>query len=361
MTGLNWAKSIAFVAIFCLLFSGASWFFRPGTGGITSQIQREVPFTIDVLFVGSSHIFAGINPSVLWLDKGIAAFNYTSANQPLWNSYNYIIETLKTQSPAIIVLDVFYVYRYYENGYAPNQQYIFWTFPFSANKINMVNTSVKPEERVSGLIDLLFFHTRWRDINIDSLPYTGRAYAEKSNFRYKGYWVNEGFTAIGDIPATYNSFVYPSTTDTGELHEKNLLYLVNIIELTKEKDIEFILIKTPTAMPFENENEQKAYNTVGEIAVAYQIPFIDFNKDEHREAMGFDFATDAYDNNHLNASGAEKLSKYIAAYLKANYDLPDRRGNPAYSSWDEAAEGYFAHEAAARADMEASIMEADSH
>jgi hypothetical protein len=68
--------------------------------------------------------------------------------------------------------------------------------------------------------------------------------------------------------------------------------------------------------------------------------------------MGFDFSTDMMDERgHLNAQGAEKLSQYLAAYLKANYGLPDRRGDPAYSSWDEAAAGYFAYEAAERARM----------
>jgi hypothetical protein len=353
MTGLNWMKSIAFVVIFCLLFYAASWFFRSGTDARSSRIQLEALHTVDVLFVGSSHVFYGINPNVLWLDKGIASFDYGSSSQPLWTSYYFIIEALKSQSPTIIVLDVLYAYRDHENGYAGHQQAIFSTFPFSLNRLNMIKTDAAPQKRISYVIDLLAFHTRWRDINRNSLPFTGQTYAEKGLFRFKGYPADKYLFTVADIPADYNFSNYPSTAEQGELHEKNLLYLMKIIELAKDSDIELLLIKTPTAMPFEDEDEQKAYNTVAKIAAAYQIPFIDFNKDEHRKAMGLDFTTDMWDDGHLNASGAEKFSKYIALYLKENYDLPDRRGDSAYRSWDEAAAGYFAYEAAERAKVEA--------
>jgi hypothetical protein len=359
MTGLNLMKSMAFVVIFCLLFNGAGWFFRPGIETSSSRIQREALYTVDVLFVGSSHIYCGINPSILWLDKGIASFNYVSAGQPLWTSYNFIIEALKTQSPTVIVLDVVYAYRDLENGYIDHQQEIFGTFPFSLNKLNMIKIGAEPKERISCVIDLLAFHTRWRDINIDSLPYTEQGYAEKSPFRFKGYWADKPVFTVADVPADYNFSNYPSTTELGELPEKNLLYLRKIIELAKDSDMELLLIKTPTAIPFENEDEQKAYNTVAKIAAAYQTPFIDFNKDEHRKAMGFDFTTDMWDEGHLNVAGAEKLSRYMAVYLKANYDLPDRRGDPAYSSWDEAAEGCLAYEASAWARMEAEQIDGE--
>jgi hypothetical protein len=323
------------------------------------MIQRETPHTIDVLFVGSSHVFTGINPNVLWLDDGIAAFNFGSQGQPMYVSYHYIIEALKTQSPTVIVLDVLYACWEHENGYyMPNWQGIFSAFPFSANKLNMVSASIAPDERVSHIIDLIYFHDRWRDIGKDSLPYSDQAYAEKDIYRYKGYYAASNLIfRTGDIPADYNSAIYPSTAELGELPEKNRLYLLKIIELAKEEGIALVLIKTPTLIPFTEEDEQKAYNTVGRIATENQIPFIDFNKDEYREAMGFDFATDLYDDNHLNISGAEKLSKYIATLLKANYNLPDRRGNPAYHSWDEAAKGYLTYVAVESARIEEEQLE----
>ena len=41
----------------------------------------------------------------------------------------------------------------------------------------------------------------------------------------------------------------------------------------------------------------------------------------------------------MNALGAEKCSKYLAELLQ-EYELPDRRGQEGYESWDEAYEYY---------------------
>lgn len=43
---------------------------------------------------------------------------------------------------------------------------------------------------------------------------------------------------------------------------------------------------------------------------------------------------------HLNASGAERVSIYLAAYLKENYDLPDHRGEEAYASYTQMEKQY---------------------
>jgi hypothetical protein len=221
-----------------------------------------------------------------------------------------------------------------------------------------LNIGVEPGKRIPYVFDLLYYHSRWGDIGKDSLPYTERRYAEKDPFRYKGYCADPTvmFRTV-DIFSDYNNAIYPTTAELMELHQKNLLYLLKIIELAKAKDVALVLIKTPNAETFYQEDEQKTYNAVRKIADENQIPFIDYNTNEHRRAMNLDFNTDVFDESHLNISGSEKFSKYIAAYLKENYDLPDRRGNPAYSSWDEAAEGFFAFVATERARIEAEQME----
>ena len=74
-----------------------------------SQIQayyKQPENTVDVLFVGSSHIFCHVNTGILWDEYGISSFDLAAAEQPFWNSYHYIIEGLKTQKPSLIVLDI---------------------------------------------------------------------------------------------------------------------------------------------------------------------------------------------------------------------------------------------------------------
>ena len=46
-------------------------------------------------------------------------------------------------------------------------------------------------------------------------------------------------------------------------------------------------------------------------------------------------SVDMANKSHLNDSGARKVSYYIGEYIRENYDLPDRRNDPAYASWNE--------------------------
>ena len=67
---------------------------------------RQPAGSVDALFVGSSHIFCHINTGVLWDEYGISGFDLAGAEQPFWNSYYFIREALKTQTPGVIVLDI---------------------------------------------------------------------------------------------------------------------------------------------------------------------------------------------------------------------------------------------------------------
>ena len=42
----------------------------------------------------------------------------------------------------------------------------------------------------------------------------------------------------------------------------------------------------------------------------------------------------------MNYVGAEKYTRYLTAYLKAHYDLPDHRGEAGFESWDKAYKAY---------------------
>ena len=334
-------KIISFIIIFMLLFLWFSWFLRPLPGSV-SIIYYEPPNTIDVLFVGSSHIHTGINPSIIWQNEGIPSYNYSSAGQPLWNSYHFIIEALKTQNPSVVVLDIYYVFRNVENGYRSNEADKYATFRWSLNKLAMIWSGVDPESRFRYIFDIFSFHSRWKSITEDSSPYSKRVYMEQSNLKYKGYYP---LFNVQDVSADYNVMGYPLTDEEGELNEKKRDYLQRIIDLSKSRGFELILVKTPSQLSFDNEEEQKAYNTVRKIAEENDIKFFDYNEKQHRDLMGFDFASDMRDADHTNIYGAAKISAYMASYLKSEYGLADRRGDDRYSSWDDIASAYFLYEA----------------
>ena len=63
--------------------------------------------SIDVVFMGSSHIHCDVNTALLWEKYGIAAYDYSAAEQPLWTTYYYLKEICKYQKPQLVVLDLY--------------------------------------------------------------------------------------------------------------------------------------------------------------------------------------------------------------------------------------------------------------
>ena len=74
--------------------------------------------SIDLVLLGSSHIHCGGNTVVLWEHYGIPAYDYSSAEQPLWMTYYYLQEFLKYQDPEIVFLDLYSPARF-----KPDYQY----------------------------------------------------------------------------------------------------------------------------------------------------------------------------------------------------------------------------------------------
>ena len=48
-----------------------------------------------------------------------------------------------------------------------------------------------------------------------------------------------------------------------------------------------------------------------------------------------DYNRDFIDQTHLNGNGAEKLTKYLGAYMESAYSLNDYRGEAAYEQWEQ--------------------------
>ena len=80
-------------------------------------------------------------------------------------------------------------------------------------------------------------------------------------------------------------------------------------------------------------------NTMVDIANKYGIAglnFLDMTQDWNGSGCIVDYYTDCYDSfSHLNPSGARKVTDYLGEYIINNYNIPDRRGDAAYSDWFE--------------------------
>ena len=287
-----------------------------------SQIQayyKQPENTVDVLFVGSSHIFCHVNTGILWDKYGIAGFDLAAAEQPYWNSYHYLIEGLKTQTPSLIVLDIS-TPGIRPTDYQPENWLIANNYGIKRN-LNRYE-SIKISALKESFPRLL-----------DALNSTHGKYADLSEEDFMNYSADVRFKGFDARETTVPFEVQDVSGITGrhELTEKEETYLRKIIEYVQGRNIPLLFISSPYII--ETEEEQEKYNYIFDIADEYGVPYVDFNL--LYDEMGIDFATDFAEVLHLNRSGNEKFTSYLGQYLKDNYTLEDHRGDAKYSSWDE--------------------------
>ncbi len=278
--------------------------------------------TIDVVMLGSSHIHCDINTAMLWKDYGIAAYDYSAAEQPLWETYYYLKEICKYQDPKVVVLDLYSPARFKDD-----YQY-YWLndnlsgMRFSLNKLEMLSASSEPELFERYFPSFVTYHSRYSDLSIEdvnAMLHMDRLATFKGYTPYMGVDVQEE----PDL----------EEENSGGITLKSEIYLSKIIDYTRENNINLFLIVTPY---ITNDDDEMVYNRIREIAEEKDIDFNSTNYDY--DMMGIDFKEDFCDDSHLNYRGSCKFTEYLADELLSLYDIPDRRGCEGYDSWDISAQ-----------------------
>ena len=275
--------------------------------------------TIDVAFLGSSHIHCDINTALLWSDYGIAAYDYSGADQPLWITYYYMEELFKYQDPKLVVLDL-YVPAHFKSDY-----HYYWLednlcgMRFSLNKLRMLRDCCESDRIWDYFPSYAIYHQRYRELTKEDWDYITMTKHERAAFK--------GFTPYYNIDPQKEPAL--DQVQSGGLTLKSEIFLQKIINLAADENVDLFLIVTPY---ITNSDDELTYNRVHEIAELNGLEFNSTNYDY--KAMGLNFETDFNDYSHLNFLGSCKFTEYLAKELKTRFDLPDRRGQKEWESWD---------------------------
>ncbi len=297
-----------------------------GTWDMTNKVAgfyNEEEDQFEVMFFGPSHAYAAFSPLVIWEETGIKSYVFSTQQQPLWATYTYVKEALKTQSPALIVLECRMALGdkeyYMEEGDDKAVTYPYMDdLPLSWNKVELaVQSAPEPEERFGLLFNFMMYHSRWNDLHREDFTFR-RAEARDP---YKGFVMLEPQEPLQPRPAS------ETVTQAVPLLEKNQYWLEKIIKLCQEEGIELWLIKSPSNLELE---EKALLNTVEETARRYNVPFHDFNVDY--ADIGLDESM-FFDAHHMDALGAGKFSRYFAHILQsARPNLKTDPGDPVWAA-----------------------------
>ncbi|MDW7660985.1 MAG: hypothetical protein SCL54_06075 [Bacillota bacterium] len=300
-------RVIIFILCFVVLFSGVSNILErkslEGAWNMTLKVggfYNEPVDSLDVMFFGSSHMYCSIDPRMLEEQTGLKSYVFATQQQPLWISYHYLKEALKTQSPETVVLEVHMVVQ--EEDYADEGTLHSAVNPIklSRNKVEMVYAAVPHGERRNYILDIFKYHDRWEELTRDD--YTLEHFDALDPLR--------GFVQLETVTVIESRDELESVVSVRKPMDKSMEYLEKFVELSREEGFELILIKAPSNATVD---EKKLYNAVEAFALDEGIIFEDFNM--HFDQLGLDLTTDFYDRRHLNVNGVAKFVPYFGAFL----------------------------------------------
>lgn len=295
-----------------------------------TKFYEEEDNTIDVLFMGSSHMFVNANTSVLWDEYGIAGYNLGGSIQPFWNTYYYLKEAYKTQSPSLIVLDVFTASTYKED-YAKEENAVknLFGLKLSKDKIEAVDASINEDARADYYAQYPVYHKRYSELTKSDFVTDYKNDYVDANC-YKGETV---FFASSPIPRPEEANVYDTAIEP--LSDKNEEYLRKIVSLAREHGSQIVFILTPY---YVLPGEMPRINRVFEIADELSVPYINYNL--MYDEMGVDFENDYSDGCHMAYWGSAKFTRNLVSFMNEHCELPDRRGQSGYESYAEMVRAY---------------------
>lgn len=266
-------------------------------------IQGEKENTIDVLVVGDSESYTTVSPMQLWQQQGITAYVCGKPGQKIQESYYTLKMAFKTQSPKVVLLETNVIYRY-------------------EGEMEGIQTLLS--ELRSYYFPVFRFHDIWKPL------LSGERYQEEE---YKGFQIRTG------VKPYRNGSYMKKTTEQKKIEKMNLHYLDKIIGLCRKKGADLLLYSGPSPVNYDFEK----HNGLTAFAKEKKLTYLDLNLEE----LGINWETDTADEgDHLNLSGAERVTRHLGKFLAESRDLPDRRGMEGFEEWDENAEK-FAGEAGA--------------
>lgn len=329
-------KKILHTIIVLCMFAGIAFFSnkvtvnRTGDGCIQlSDFYQLKEDTVDVLFVGSSHVYYSVNTCQLYDQYGMASYLMASPGQPVWIGYYLLEEALKTQKPQLIVYDVYTLYR--NETEAGSWECLIGMKPSLTkwNAIKAVNEEGPLMDAAGAFFSFPYYHTRYAEL-------TRQDFEDVKMLRYHGY--KPDFHVIPKKQLKKWEHIDRTGFDQAEpVSERTEQYLRMFIELCRDKEIPLLLVNAPYAN--QMLEKQQAHNYVAQIAEEYDVPFIDGN--QYIDQMQIDFSEDLVEVSHLNYYGGVKYTDFLAQWIDRHYEIPDRRGEESYQEWEEAGRIFY--------------------
>ncbi len=298
-------KILSVFAVFVVLMAAVQRLLVPkyvgetAEGGLIGEYY-EYSGNNDVIFLGDSEVYYNFSPEVLKDEYDINAYVRGSANQTMCQSYYILMDSLRYETPKVVVLSVASLMKDGSDSEAYNRMTIDgmkWT----KYKIDCIKDSMlEGESFISYVFPILRYHARWSELSQQDIKY----YFGTPSVSDRGYIEKTEVVPMSQLPAVRPLADY-------DLSDTAMNYMDMIREVCEEKDITLVLVKSPSQYPYwYKEWDEQVVNYAKE----YNLTYV--NLLNNIEDVGLDFLVDTFDGGlHLNATGAKKNTIYFGKIL----------------------------------------------
>ena len=340
------------LAIYIFLVCGEGWEYiliKDDTS--YTRIMMHQMYTdeenIDVIFVGSSHVYRSLIPEIMDSKFNAHTFNMGSSSQYMDGSLAVIKEAAKHNEIKTVYLELYFGVAHdaiYKNRTSLTSTYILSDYmPLSLNKIQYLIHASSNEHWINS-----FFIARrnWKDF-FDS-NYVKDVISSKRQKAYKNYeypkfddameyYSDRGFVANNtevSCDTHFNLSAYNRIGMENAIRKYSDWYnsVSDIVDFCNKKGIKLVFFVTPEPewTLVGKGNYQEYHEFIQDMADEERVELYDFNLCRN-QYFDMNDGTLFKDEDHLNTKGAEKFSVLFADVVTGRLDSDE----VLYHSFDE--------------------------
>ncbi len=303
---INLLKSILFLVLLIIILELITIMLLPKysikkygfQNTVKYEILQEKPDTIDVIYLGDSLVYSSISPMEIWNQYGYTGFDCAKAAESIANTRKHLEVAIKHEHPKVVFFEANVLYR------DPNKRPWYYRL----------------KSEVFSVFAITKYHDNWKQIGI-----------KKSKIISN---VNKGYVYMTKLSKYKPIRKINNPKRLRPIPEGNIEELKKIVKICKDNNIKLVLINNPSNKSWIYS---KHYATK-KIAKEYNLEYIDLNL---ADDLKIDWTRETKDKgDHLNHSGAKKVSAYIGEYLFSLGLLEDHRNDNKYQEWNRAYKYY---------------------
>lgn len=346
----------AIIVIAFVLYSDYKGFFNPDYANDHTYKKWNAfyEFTekhpVDIVMVGNSHLYTGINPENLSNALGMNAFILASPGTNLSDAYYALKEAVKVSKPKIAIVETFSISNY-ESKKLKNAPLTDQFRSFKARKDVVEKLKSTPElfnsdnfvAAWSNTIrnhDFIFKDTKQLKTN----QKINKSKKPKKTESFLGRYIRFKTGLEDSTLKKYDRPDFkPFNFEEILASEDAIKYIHKTIQLCKENDIKLVFLTLPVYYKhYENYDVYK--KNIIEILGNEEVAWLDLQEPYNHEWYGPDCFENTLDaNQHLTYNGSMVSTYRLAEFLQAKFPetIVSRSQNADWISFFKGSDGYF--------------------